>query len=171
MRRFALSAILLGSLQSGCSAQEQDRPLLAVDDRRAILIDLYSTVDECSRSARLDPATCSAGQAEANLKHPRYAPRWNSLEHCEEEHGRGSCAKVDPSICGQQCWSPRPVGFFVRNPAGAANEELYFAPVYDRARWGLYTGQGGGSIGRTDETVTRPERRQIGARLIERPVI
>lgn len=171
MPSFAISAALLLIWLGGCSVGEQDGPLFAVDDRREIIVDFYRSVDECVRAARLDPKICMAGQAEANLRHSRYAEKWNAPDLCEEMHGQGSCDKAPPSHTGQRFWWARPAGFFVRYPDHGSGDELYFAPVYDRVDCCLTTGAGGGMIDRYPKDPTNPFRRRIRTRSIPMPVI
>lgn len=162
-------------LMAGCSQPEEERPLVG-DHRSPIAVDLYFSVEQCTRAGRLDQEQCSFGLQQAMAKHRRFSPRWNHPELCEREHGHGVCTPAPPLAQGQPYWRPRPVAFLARFPNEASSAPVLFAPVYEHVREGLYTGQHGGRLEPPRQVTRNPvpqsERHQVLGRLnLQRPVI
>lgn len=85
LRSFTVRTTLLGASAFALAACSDDREDLTY----------FETVEQCRSAALAQPFTpedCDAAFAHAIEKHAVLAPRYESLELCEEQHGAEACA-------------------------------------------------------------------------------
>lgn len=104
--------------------------------------EVYRTVASCTASEFVPDADCQPLLQEGERIHDATAPRYNTKQLCETQHGVGEClsgASGSPSY-----YSPSPIGYLVTGAlVGAAISDLV-RPVYrERDRRGYYTTGGG----------------------------
>ncbi len=68
-------------------------------------------------------ADCKAAFADAQKAHAETAPRYDALEVCEEQHGKGNCAAdpvVQPQSGGGSIFMPMLMGYLIGSALGRA---------------------------------------------------
>ncbi|SFI08584.1 DUF1190 domain-containing protein [Albimonas pacifica] len=117
---------------AGCE-QEQD-------------LTFFETKEQCYRgavvSAQLSEADCDEAFAEAVAEHAVAAPRYESLELCEEEHGAGVCGRpeqvggeTDPQHAGVS-FMPFMMGYMMGSMLSGGQSHAAGRPLYREARSG-----------------------------------
>lgn len=147
MRLLVIIAMIAVPLLTSCGGKQAERPLRGEFGHireRPITVDSYSSASTCTKARRLSASECLRGFKLAMAKHPIFAEKFGQVGVCEDIYGVGSCA-ANADAQGIFA-SPRPVGFLVclPEPDGCAN--LVFAPIYENAEWGKFTGVDGGHL-------------------------
>ncbi|WP_299292567.1 DUF1190 domain-containing protein [uncultured Tateyamaria sp.] len=106
--------------------------------------ELYKSEAECSASEFVPEADCAPLLTEGTRIHKATAPRYNTMNLCEAEHGRSECV---PHPGGPQTYySPSPLGYLVTGAiAGGVVSDLV-RPVYRERDSRRYYTTGGGFV-------------------------
>ncbi len=95
----------------------------------------FASVDSCVTSGEFSEAECTTRFARAQEEHARAAPRYQSREDCEAEHGAAAC-EPQPGQATQQAstggglWMPLMIGWMMGRALGGpvATQPLYRSP-------------------------------------------
>lgn len=95
--------------------------------------DLQSCTDEAARGGMFTAQDCEVAFAEAETLHVEAAPRYDSLEVCEEQHGAGACGTEASAMQGGSggIFMPLLAGYLIGNMLGgrsagmSAGQPLY----------------------------------------------
>ncbi|QPM92464.1 DUF1190 domain-containing protein [Pseudooceanicola algae] len=97
--------------------------------------DLQSCLDESARGGMFTPQECETSFAEAEALHVESAPRYDSLEVCQEQHGVDACGTEASATQGGSgsIFMPLLAGYLMGNMLGgrtgmAAAQPLYKTP-------------------------------------------
>jgi len=110
-------------------------------------------------------ADCDAAFAEANRLHVEAAPRYDSLEVCETEHGPGACGSEDQvaNTGSGSIFMPLLAGYLIGNMLGGRSGLAAGQPLYKTAD-GRYT-----NAARTSTYSSNAGRATLGASQFTRP--
>lgn len=98
-------------------------------------VNIFSSAQECQALPGATVESCEAGYKEALAQHEQTAPRYDSLEYCEEQHGVGNCGT--PQVGsegggGMGIFMPLLMGYMMGRMLGGgggfASKPLYGAP-------------------------------------------
>ena len=96
--------------------------------------DLQTCRDEATRGGVFSVEDCETSFAEAETLHVESAPRYDSLQVCEEQHGEGACGSEAEAVPGGGggIFMPLLAGYLIGNMLGgrgmAAAQPLYKTP-------------------------------------------
>ncbi len=94
--------------------------------------DLQSCTAAAQNGGLFTAQDCDAAFAEANALHVEAAPRYDSLEVCEDQHGAGACGSEATATQGGSgsIFMPLMMGYLIGNMLGGskASQPLYSKP-------------------------------------------
>jgi len=76
----------------------------------------YSSAEACIVGGELSEADCQAGFAAAQKDHAQVAPKYQSRQDCEAEHGAAACqqpAQQQQASSGGGLWMPLMIGYMM----------------------------------------------------------
>ncbi|SPF81639.1 DUF1190 domain-containing protein [Pseudoprimorskyibacter insulae] len=109
----------------------------------------FPDLDACIRSAKADnlfsEADCTSAFAEAQALHVETAPRYDSLQVCEEQYGEGNCGSEQQATSGGSgsIFMPLLTGYLIGNMLGGGRG-IASQPLYKNAN-GRFSTPGGGT--------------------------
>lgn len=94
--------------------------------------DLQSCTDEATRGGMFTVQDCEAAIAEAETLHVESAPRYDSLQVCEEQHGEGACGTEASAQQGGSggIFMPLLAGYLIGNMLGGRTGMAASQPLY-----------------------------------------
>lgn len=97
--------------------------------------DLKSCKEESSKTGAISSAECDAAFSEALALHEESAPRYDSLEVCEEQHGAGACGDEVAASGGSSgsIFMPLMAGYLLGNMLGGRQGMAASQPMYRTA--------------------------------------
>lgn len=115
---------------AGCREEQVDA---------AAFPDLQSCTDEATRGGMFSVEDCKANFAEAEALHVESAPRYDSLEVCEEQHGEGACGSEADATQGGSggIFMPLLAGYLIGNMLGGRAGMSAGQPLYKSANGGF----------------------------------
>ncbi|MGH0003699.1 DUF1190 domain-containing protein [Pseudovibrio ascidiaceicola] len=130
---------------------------------------IFSNKEECSSSGRFSESECSAAFQTGSAIDSDNAPRYNTQNLCEEQHGFYGCNPAyDNSGNFSGYFVPLAAGYFIgKATSGPSDWGTRVRPVYtDKRRRELYTGDGyavsfsnnGGSAKVAKSVTTKPPK-------------
>lgn len=123
---------------SGCTEEQVDAQAFP---------DLQSCKTAANTDGLFSVADCEAAFVEAAALHVEAAPRYDSLEVCEEQHGKGACgdeAQAQPGGSGS-IFMPLMMGYLIGNMMGNARGAAASQPLY-KTPDGKFTNAAGTSV-------------------------
>lgn len=95
--------------------------------------DLQSCTDEATRGGMFSVQDCEAAIAEAETLHVESAPRYDSLQVCEEQHGEGACGTEASAQQGGSggIFMPLLAGYLIGNMLGGRTGMAASQPLYN----------------------------------------
>lgn len=127
--------------------------------------DLKSCTQEATRGGMFSVQDCQAAFAEAETLHVESAPRYDSLEVCEEQHGADACGSEAAATQGGSgsIFMPLLAGYLIGNMLGGRAGMSAGQPLYktsdgrftNAARSSTYSGNSGAAKLNTSQ-FTRP---------------
>lgn len=142
-----------------CSERAEESPLVRTAGHE-VIVDVYTSTDECIAAGRLDHVSCRKAEHEARTKHPRFAHKFAQQMVCEAQARNPPCSHHEGD--NGPFWSPQPVGFLVCFAEDEQCPATIVAPIYDLVEVGVITGVGGGNVSSGQQE--RPYERQITSR-------
>ncbi len=108
---------------AGCREEQVDA---------AAFPDLQSCTEEASRGGVFSAQDCEASFAQAETLHVESAPRYDSLEVCEEQHGAGACGSEASATQGGSggIFMPLLAGYLIGNMLGGRAGMSAGQPLY-----------------------------------------
>ncbi|WP_116598482.1 DUF1190 domain-containing protein [Primorskyibacter marinus] len=108
---------------AGCREEQVDA---------AAFPDLQSCTDEATRGGMFSVQDCEAAIAEAKALHVESAPRYDSLQVCEEQHGEGACGTEASAQQGGSggIFMPLLAGYLIGNMLGGRTGMAASQPLY-----------------------------------------
>ncbi|SNT68595.1 DUF1190 domain-containing protein [Paracoccus seriniphilus] len=129
--------------------------------------DLASCQAEAANGGLFTAEECEAAFAEAEALHVEAAPRYESLEVCEEQHGQGNCGSEAEQVSNGGSGSifmPLLAGYLIGNMLGRAGGGMAAAqPMYRNASGGFT------NAARTSSFSSNSGRGTMGAQQFTRP--
>ncbi|MBO9428507.1 DUF1190 domain-containing protein [Sulfitobacter sp. R18_1] len=125
----------------GSSAFAMAVSLAACEDKRPEA-SMFSSVEQCKENAPEGAfdwvSQCNEAFKQAEVEHAKLAPRYDSLEVCEAQHGTGKCGEpevVTGSGGGGSFFMPFMMGYMVSNMfnSGSSSSSYSGRPVYSSA--------------------------------------
>ncbi|WP_283179785.1 DUF1190 domain-containing protein [Gemmobacter sp. 24YEA27] len=97
--------------------------------------DLKSCKEAASLGGMFSGADCDAAFAEAEVLHVETAPRYDSLQTCEAEHGAGACGNEQQVQSGGSgsIFMPLMMGYLIGNMLGGQRGVAAAQPLYKTA--------------------------------------
>ncbi len=94
--------------------------------------DLQSCTDAAARGGQFSAQDCETAFAEAETLHAEAAPRYDSLEVCEEQHGVGACGTEAGMTQGGSggIFMPLLAGYLIGNMLGGRSGMSAAQPLY-----------------------------------------
>lgn len=109
----------------------------------------FPDIASCKAASKADgwftPADCDAAFAEAQVLHEETAPRYESRELCEQEHGPEACQSASGGSGGSGIFMPLLMGYMIGQAMGGGRPIAQ--PVMSRSGGGFVT-PGGNGFGR-----------------------
>ena len=145
-RSRAVSLGILGAAAFGLAACQQEEQTDA-----AAFPDVESCVAAAAQNGWFTREDCAATFAEAQAVHAETAPRYESRELCEQEHGPEACAG-DPAASsgGGSIFMPLLAGYLIGQALGGGRAMAQ--PVVPKAGGGYATPNGGTQLSRLNST-------------------
>lgn len=102
--------------------------------------DLQSCLEDASLGGMFTPQECDASFSEAQALHVEAAPRYDSLQVCEEQHGEGACGSEAAATQGGSggIFLPLMAGYLMGSMLGGRAGMAASQPLYKGAD-GRYT--------------------------------
>jgi uncharacterized protein YgiB involved in biofilm formation len=157
-----LTAIGAASL-SACEGDIDESQLSAQQYGPAVDAFPYSSVAECKLDDKVPDDQCEQAHREALAQNNLGAPRFESLDLCEDEFGNGNC--VQPAG-GGNFFAPLLTGFVIGQMLDGPSRYRY-SPMYRSRRQDVYYtggGYGGGWLYRSGSGY------KVGSRALQPPV-
>lgn len=106
--------------------------------------DLQSCRDASIASAEMSASDCDAAFAQAQELHVQSAPRYDSRELCEEEHGEGSCGTEAQAAGGGSgsIFMPLMMGYLLGNMMSGRSGFAASQPLYRNGQGGFTNASG-----------------------------
>ncbi|AJA07020.1 hypothetical protein SKP52_00350 [Sphingopyxis fribergensis] len=143
-REIILSAAAIAALLwSGRSTAPRVHDTSA--DDRIILVDVFTSVEDCAAASGLGHAVCVTGDRAARAKHGRSGPKFNTRALCEARFGTDGCVT---ERAGSGRVMPRPAGFLLCSVGPRGCRTPIYAPVYRTVTGAQFTVTGEGNIRR-----------------------
>ena len=122
---------------AGCREEQVDA---------AAFPDLKSCTSEATEGGVFSVQDCEAAFAEAEALHVESAPRYDSLQVCEEQHGAGACGSEQTAAQGGSSgiFMPLLAGYLIGNMLGGRSGMSAGQPLYKTAN-GQFTNAAGSS--------------------------
>ncbi|UOA23633.1 hypothetical protein DSM110277_02062 [Sulfitobacter pontiacus] len=97
--------------------------------------DVQSCKNEASFGGAFTAVDCETAFAEAETLHVESAPRYNSLDVCEEQHGEGACGSEAQQTQGGSggIFMPLLAGYLIGNMLGGRSGMAASQPMYKTA--------------------------------------
>lgn len=116
---------------AGCEEEQVDA---------AAYPDLQSCLDDAALGSIFQAQQCQEAFAEAEALHVEAAPRYDSLEVCEEQHGEGACDSEAEATQGGSgsIFMPLLAGYLIGNMLGGRSGMSAAQPLYKTSD-GRYT--------------------------------
>ncbi|RJL07136.1 DUF1190 domain-containing protein [Paracoccus aestuarii] len=127
--------------------------------------DLASCQAAAAQGGLFTAAECNQAFAEAETLHVESAPRYDSLEVCEEQHGAGNCGSEAQQAGGSgSIFMPLLAGYLIGSMLGRATGGMAASqPMYRNAQGGFTNASGTTNFG------SNAGRAQMGAQSFARP--
>lgn len=130
--------------------------------------DLASCQAAAADGGLFTPDQCNQAFAEAETLHVESAPRYESLQVCEEQHGEGNCGSEQEQVSNGggsgSIFMPLLAGYLIGNMLGRAGGGMSAAqPMYRNASGGFT------NAARTSSFSTNSGRGTMGAQQFTRP--
>lgn len=108
---------------AGCEEEQVDA---------AAFPDLQSCRDQAAIGSTFTVADCETAFAEAEALHVEAAPRYDSLQVCEEQHGEGACGSEATATQGGSgsIFMPLLAGYLIGNMLGGRSGMSAAQPLY-----------------------------------------
>ena len=108
--------------------------------------DLLSCTDEANRGGMFTIQDCETAFAQAEALHVESAPRYDSFEVCEEQHGAGACGSEAAATQGGSgsIFMPLLAGYLIGNMLGGRGGMSAAQPLY-KTKEGRFTNAAGSS--------------------------
>lgn len=143
-REIILSAAAIAALLwSGKSTAPRVHDTSAGD--RIILVDVFSSVEDCAAASGLGRAACATGGQVARARHGRSGPNFDTRALCEARFGTDGCVT---ERAGSGRAMPRPAGFLLCSVGPRGCRTPIYAPVYRTVAGAQFTVTGEGNIRR-----------------------
>lgn len=122
---------------AGCREEQVDA---------AAFPDLQSCTSDASSGGMFSVQDCEAAFADAQTLHVEAAPRYDSFEVCEEQHGAGACGTEETVAQGgsSSIFMPLLAGYLIGNMLGGRSGMSAGQPLYKTAN-GRFTNAAGSS--------------------------
>lgn len=136
----------------GSSAFAMAISLSACEDNRPDAA-MFSSAEQCMdnrpEGASDWNAQCTAAFEKAELEHAKLAPRYDSVEVCEQQHGVGRCDSAASGDSGGSFFMPFMMGYMMSNfMSGSSSQSVTSGrPVYSSAKSSSYYTSDGKKMG------------------------
>lgn len=136
-----LRPVTLGLIGAGAFA------LSACQEDPAEEVNIFKSAQECMALPGATAESCESGYQEALAEHQKTAPRYDTLEYCEEQHGVGNCGtEVQPqSGGGGSIFMPLLMGYMMGRMLGGGG--FASKPLYPTPSGGMTTADKSASFG------------------------
>jgi uncharacterized protein YgiB involved in biofilm formation len=136
-----LTAFGAAATLTACEGDIDESRLSEQQYGKAVTAFPYQSLDECKLDDKVPDSECETAQRTALEQNQTGAPRFESLDLCEEEFGAGNCNRGNG---GGSFFTPLLTGFVIGQMLDGGSRYRY-SPMYRSARQGVYyTGGGGG---------------------------